>query len=212
VDPTLDAPLDAGRVGPWLAQLEAARRGEVDADVPCHGCTACCRASQFVPVGPDEVDTLAHLPAELLFPVPGRPGHLLLGYDERGRCPMLSEDGCAVYAHRPRACRAYDCRTYAATGVAPDPATQGDVAVRVGRWRFEVRDEEDAARLAALRAAARWVDEHRSELPVAIRPATPSHHAALAVELHRAFAPGPDRPDPTELVARVADAATPPSG
>jgi Fe-S-cluster containining protein len=186
-------PLDAGRVGPWLAQLGAALRGEADADVPCDGCTACCRASQFVPIGPDE----------LLFPVPGRSGHVLLGYDDHGHCPMLVEDGCSVYAHRPRACRTYDCRAYAAAGVEPDPDTQADVARRVRRWRFAVEEDEDEVGLAAVRAAAAWVREHRAALPVAVAPSTPSHHAALAVELHAAFLPGPDRPAPSELVARL---------
>jgi hypothetical protein len=203
MDSAGNPPLDAGRVGPWLAQLEAALAVDADADVPCDGCTACCRASQFVPVGPDEADALAHLPAELLFPVPGRPGHQLLGYDERGHCPMLVEDRCSVYEHRPRACRTYDCRVYAATAVDPDPATQADVAVRVGRWRFAVEDEQDEAQLAALHAAAAWVHDHRAELPTAVVPSTPSHHAALAVALHPAFLPGADRPSPAELVAHL---------
>ena len=61
--------------------------------MPCGTCTACCTSSQFVHIGPDEVDTLAHIPAELLFPAPRMPkGHVLLGYDERGHCPMLIDE------------------------------------------------------------------------------------------------------------------------
>ena len=61
-------PLDAGRFSTWLADMEAALRGERDADVPCDGCTACCTSSQFVHIGPDETDTLAHIPAGAALP------------------------------------------------------------------------------------------------------------------------------------------------
>ena len=57
-----------GRFRPWLAATRAAIRGERDADVPCDGCTACCTASQFVHIGPDETDTLAHIPARAALP------------------------------------------------------------------------------------------------------------------------------------------------
>ena len=54
------------RVGP--SRSGPSSSSGVESDVPCNGCTACCRSSQFVHVGPDEADTLAHIPAELLFP------------------------------------------------------------------------------------------------------------------------------------------------
>jgi Fe-S-cluster containining protein len=155
----VDEPLAAGRFSVWLDDMEAALRGERDADVPCDGCTACCRASQFVHVEPDETDALAHIPAELLFPAPRRPaGHMLLGYDEHGWCPMLVDGGCSIYEHRPRACRTYDCRIFAATGVELEEA-QADVAARVRRWVFTFETEEDTALQDAVRAAARFVLE-----------------------------------------------------
>lgn len=142
-----DAPV---AFGPWLVATRDARRGEQDADVPCGTCTACCRASQFVEIGPDEHDATAHIPTELLFPAPGRPGHLVMGYDERGHCPMLRSDGCSIYAHRPQACRTYDCRVFAATGVEPaDPA----VAERVRRWTFVHATDHERADHAAVQAA-----------------------------------------------------------
>ena len=113
--------LPAGDFSSWITDVQAAIRGERAADVPCRGCTACCRSSQFVHIGPDETDTLSHIPAELLFPAPRLPrGHVLLGYDERGHCPMLVDDQCSIYEHRPVTCRAYDCRVFPATGVAVD--------------------------------------------------------------------------------------------
>lgn len=129
--------------------------GDADADVPCGECTACCRSSQFVHVEPDEVDTLAHVPRALLFPAPGRPaGHLVIGYDEHGRCPLLGDHGCTIYEHRPRTCRAYDCRVFAAADVEPD-AHQPAIAVQVRRWRFEHPGDEDRRAHASVLASAR---------------------------------------------------------
>src|ERR1044072_724626 len=103
--------------------MQAALRGETDADVPCGDCSACCTSSQFVPIGPDETDTLAHIPAELLFPAPGRDkGVVLRPYDERAHCRMLVDGRCSIYEHRPRTCRTYDCRIFAATRPEGDAA------------------------------------------------------------------------------------------
>ena len=152
--------LPAGDFASWLSAMQAALRGDADADVPCGGCTACCTSSQFVAIGPDETDTLAHIPAELLFPAPRRPrGHFVLGYDERGHCPMLVDGRCSIYDHRPRTCRTYDCRIFAATGLdidADDP-TKDPIAQRVQRWRFSFPSADDHRRHDALRTAVRTV-------------------------------------------------------
>ena len=95
--------------GPWAAAAGS--------EVPCDGCTACCTSSQFVHIGPDETDTLARIPRRLLFPAPRLPaGHVLMGYDENGHCPMLVDGACSIYEHRPRTCRTYDCRVFPAAG------------------------------------------------------------------------------------------------
>jgi Fe-S-cluster containining protein len=145
--------LPAGPFSTWLDEMRAALRGERDADVPCGECTACCTASQFVHIAPDETDTLAHIPKALLFPAPRLPeGHVLLGYDERGRCPMLGEAGCSIYEHRPRTCRTYDCRIFPATGVELDDGDKVEIRTRAARWRFEhptAADEREHAKLVA---------------------------------------------------------------
>jgi uncharacterized protein len=177
-----DAPdLPAGDFGPWAVAMQAAIRGDGESDVPCAGCTACCRSAQFVHVAPDEADARAHIPAELLVAAPGLPdGNHVLGYDERGHCPLLVDGGCSIYAHRPRACRTYDCRVFAAAGVGLDA---GAVAERARRWRFGLASEKDRRRHAAVRAAAEFLDG----LPEAERPRNDTEHAVLAVELHDTF-------------------------
>jgi Fe-S-cluster containining protein len=176
--------LPAGAFAAWATQMQRALREEGQMDVPCGGCTACCRASQFVHVAPDEAETLARIPPELLFPAPGLPdGHALLGYDERGRCPMLVDDRCSIYEHRPRACRTYDCRVFAASGIGLDEP--GPVAAQARRWRFELAGAEDERRHAAVRAAVDYVGAHPDLFPDGA--ATATRRAVRAVEVHDRF-------------------------
>src|SRR5947208_11125801 len=152
--------LPAGDFSPWLADMQRAVRGERGMDVPCNGCTACCRSSQFVHIAPDEADTLARIPGELLFPAPRLPaGNVVIGYDERGHCPMLVDDRCSIYEHRPHACRAYDCRIFAATGVVPDEPSKSAIAARAARWRFTFPTDADIVGRDAVRAAAESLAE-----------------------------------------------------
>jgi len=144
---------DAGDFSEWVNEMRAALRGDGTTRVPCSGCTACCTSSQFVHIAPDETETLAHIPSDLLFPAPGMPrGHVVLGYDERGHCPMLIDGRCSVYEHRPRACRTYDCRVFAAAGVEAD---QPGIAHRSQEWRFNYPDPHDLALHEAIRAFAK---------------------------------------------------------
>lgn len=137
------------RLTEWFDEFERMVGDEAsDMQVPCGACTACCTSSQFVHIEPDETDTLAHVPSALRFPAPGLPkGHVVMGYDERGHCPMLVDGACSIYEHRPRTCRTYDCRIFAVTGVEPD---QPAIATRVRDWSFDV---DDRATWDAVRAA-----------------------------------------------------------
>jgi Fe-S-cluster containining protein len=152
-DTTDNGPLPAGAFGEWLAGMQAALRGDADSDVPCGTCTACCTSSQFVHIGPDDTETLARIPRELLFPAPRRPGHFVLGYDEQGRCPMLRDGRCSIYRQRPRTCRVYDCRVFEAAGVPVDDDKPA-IGTRARRWRFSYPADTDRALHEAVRRAA----------------------------------------------------------
>lgn len=181
--------LDAGGFSAWMAGIRAALDGRDDAAVPCGGCTACCTASQFVHIEPDETDTLAHIPGQLLFPAPRLPpGHVLLGYDEQGRCPMLTDAGCSIYEHRPRTCRTYDCRIFAATGLRADDGdeTKAEIARRARRWRFTFPTDHDRRSHGAVVAAAASLNPERQEWP---GPTTPVQRAVRALEIHEEFLP-----------------------
>ena len=148
------AAIPAGPVAAWVAEARAALASGSAVDVPCGSCTACCRSAYFIHVEPDEERARARIPRALLVPAPGLPkGHLVMGFDQQGRCPMLVDDACSIYDDRPRTCRRYDCRVFAVAGV--DPADDGKplVADRVRRWQLDVSRDEDRDALRAVRDA-----------------------------------------------------------
>ena len=192
--------LPAGAFGAWADALDAAVRGAADMDVPCGECIACCTSGQFVHIAPDEVDTLARIPSALRFPAPFAPkGHVLLGYDEHGRCPMLVDGRCSIYEHRPRTCRTYDCRLFAATGVAPD-ADKPLIARRAARWRFDLPAPADETLAQAAQRAARFVEADDDARTVAV---TATQHAVLAMELAPHFATDPPDLSAVHVVLRA---------
>ncbi len=194
-----------------MTEIQGAIRDEHSSDVPCGDCTACCTASQFIHIGPLESAALAAIPSALLFPAPRMPeGHLLMGYDEHGRCPMLIDDACSIYASRPRTCRTYDCRVFPAADLEPDEPTKVLIAERVRRWRFEYPTASDRAQHDAVRAAAASLASHPEVVPAQSRPHTMTHLAVLAVEIHEVFIGATDAgPDPEsirrELIRRSVD-------
>jgi uncharacterized protein len=177
-----DDGIPAGGLAAWLGQMTAALAGTGESDVPCGSCTACCRSSQFVHIAPDEREALRAIPKELLFPAPRLPrGHVLLGYDERGHCPMLVDGGCSIYEHRPRACRVFDCRIFAATRVSP--SDKPAVAERVRQWRFSFDHPDSRAISEALQAAVAAL----RDLPPDVAPTTDTGQAIVAVQIVNLF-------------------------
>jgi uncharacterized protein len=193
---------DAGAFGPWLERTLAVLRDGAEADVPCDGCTACCESAQFVLVEPDEHDARTAIPAALLFPAPGAPkGSSVLPYDEHGRCPMLRDGACSIYEHRPRTCRAYDCRVLSAAGVDPGPGKAG-IRQRVDEWRFTTHEPGEQRAAEAVGAAAAFLAEHADELPGGGPP--PTQRAALALEVHDLFlGEGSGGSEPAEVLVEI---------
>ena len=196
-----DAPLPAGDFDAWLEDMQEALAGRGESDVPCGECTACCTSSQFVHIRPDETDALARIPAALLFSAPGLPaGHVLMGYDSRGHCPMLIDGACSIYAHRPRTCRTYDCRVFAAARTQdPDPA-KADISHRAIRWRFTYDGVDAERRHDAVAAAATFLARHGSLLPPDLAPANATQLAVLAVVIHDCFLAGDTGPGEMHLI------------
>lgn len=188
--------------------MARALAGDGESDVPCAGCTACCEGSYFIHVTPEDAPARARIDDALLFPAPGAgPGHQLLGYDGQGRCPMLRDSGCVIYSDRPRTCRVYDCRIFAATGLAEPGAEKAAIMARAARWRFDYADARERARHEGLMAGT-WLLLTQGAEPAGTLPGNATQLAMLCVRLHGelirlAEAPEAGRPDALAGIRRA---------
>ena len=197
--------LPAGGFSSWLHLTRSAQVEECGVEVPCGECTACCTSSYFIHVGPPETETHARIPAELLFAAPGlAEGNVLLGYDKHGRCPMLIDGRCSIYDDRPLTCRSYDCRVFAAAGIAADRAA---ITERARRWRFGYSTGDDRRQHAAVRAAARFLRERAECFPGGAVPDNPAQVAILAIKVYKVFLDYTDGSGTAGRVVPDADAA-----
>ena len=74
-------------------------------DVPCNGCTACCRHQIVLLSDKDEPNIAAYDYRRV-------GGHRALNNKPNGDCAHLGPDGCTIYEKRPFVCRTYDCRKH----------------------------------------------------------------------------------------------------
>jgi hypothetical protein len=107
--------------------------------------------------------------------MPGQPGRQVLRHDESGHCSALTSEGCSIYAHRPQACRMYDCRIFTAAGLQADAPL---IAEQVERWRFSYSSPAARERHAHVRMAAVALG-----FPGGLSsPVSPTQHAVDAIE------------------------------
>lgn len=191
LEPSDISPLPAGPFSGWLSRMTRALESGGSSDVPCGDCAACCEGSYFIHVTPTDSGALERIPVALLFDAPGAgAGHRLMGYDGRGRCPMLQETSCTIYPDRPGTCRTYDCRIFAATGLAEPGEARSAIMARAARWRFDYADDMERAQHEALKVAA-WALVS-SEGPLrSLLPGNATQLAMLVVR-HHALLLAPD--------------------
>lgn len=81
------------------------------ADVPCNGCTACCRRDLIVlhPEAGDDPD--AYETVEVVHPLNGSKA-LALAQGPDGSCVYLGPTGCTIHDRAPHICRTFDCRRF----------------------------------------------------------------------------------------------------
>ncbi|MBI3797512.1 MAG: YkgJ family cysteine cluster protein [Deltaproteobacteria bacterium] len=156
--------------------------------MPCGECNACCRSFYFIHIRPEETQTLARIPRELLFAAPGLPeGHVLLGYDENGHCPMLIDNKCSIYAYRPLTCRTYDCRIFPAAGLAAGDDDKALITQQIRRWQFSFPTKLDHNQQAAVQAAARFLRQRAECFPAGVIPSNSTQLAILALKVYDVF-------------------------
>ena len=187
-DMTEQQDLPAGCFSSWLRRTRSALVKENGADVPCGECKACCTSSYFIHIRPEETRTLTRIRRKLLFAAPGLPkGNVLLGYDENGRCPMLIDDKCSIYEHRPLTCRNYDCRIFTAAGIAAGDDDKALITQRVRRWKFSYPTQRDRDQHSAVQAAAKFLREHAECFPAGVVPSNSTQLAILAIKVYDVF-------------------------
>lgn len=187
-DVTEQHDLPAGRFSSWLRRTRSAQKNGAGAEVPCGQCTACCTSSYFIHIKPEETQTLARIPRAFLFPAPGLPkGNVLLGYNEKGHCPMLIDDTCSIYEHRPLTCRTYDCRVFPAAGITAGDDDKALITQRIQRWKFSYSTKRDRSLHSAVQAAARFLQERAECFPAGFVPSNATQLAILAVKVYDVF-------------------------
>ncbi|HMN47360.1 MAG TPA: YkgJ family cysteine cluster protein [Povalibacter sp.] len=180
--------IDAGPFGEWLTQMRASLRGDGGTVVPCGDCRGCCVSSYYIPIRPQDVGARERIPDQYLIAAAGQPpGHLMMKYREDGTCPMLSQGNCSIYEHRPQTCRDYDCRIFAAAGIAAAGADKPVINRRVSEWRFRYDSEADRRAHAAVTAAATFIRQQREAFPGGRSPTAPTGIAVLAIKVYSLF-------------------------
>lgn len=124
----------------FLRKLEQGLKQQ-NVDVPCNGCTACCRDPEFhVDLTVEETKRFPHVEMHGRFVLPRQVG---------GECINLIDGRCVVYADRPRTCRVYDCR-YHLFGL-PLAAECSIMREAVAQWEpFRLPTDEDKIAWAAI--------------------------------------------------------------
>ena len=86
--------------------------GNERTEVPCAGCTECCRSNQGLVLHPELGDDVQSYQIQVRTDTAtGNPTYLL-ATTENGACVYLGPSGCSIYHRRPLLCRAFDCRKH----------------------------------------------------------------------------------------------------
>jgi Fe-S-cluster containining protein len=201
--------VDAGPFSAWLAATRTALRGSGGTDVPCGDCTGCCTSGYSLQIRPSDARALAAIPVQMLVDSDFAPGQKTLLPQSDGRCMMLREGRCSIYAHRPQTCLDYDCRVFAAAGVLAGGADKSAINRRVRAWRFSYPAEIDRREQVAVRAAAAFIRGPESQRRGSRLPLSPMGIAVLAIKAYPLFLPGePTVGDEAVLTAAVLAAAS----
>lgn len=200
---------DAGEFGAWLRAMTAMLRGGGGIEVPCGDCVGCCSASWPVALRGEETALLAEVPHWLHLEVEDAPpGVRYMGYRDDGRCPLLADGRCTVYARRPATCRDFDCRLFAAAGIESAGPGKGLIDARIRSWRFHYADAAARRRHEAIRRTAAFLTGPARRVPGHRLPDSPVALAGIALKGHGAYLEdGIDALEAPDRLARVIAAA-----
>lgn len=180
--------ISAGSFSVCLNEARNSLITEAGTQVNCGDCNACCSSSYFIHIQPQETKTISRINKQLLFPAPGLPkGNVLMGYDEYGRCPMLTDGRCSIYKNRAITCRIYDCRVFTAAGIDPGDDDKSLLKKRSDLWEFDYPTANDLEEHQAVKAAAAFIKNHAHCFPDGAIPHNASQLAILAMKVYPVF-------------------------
>ena len=178
---------NAGEFSVWLEEFTQTMRGIGKGNVPCGDCVGCCTSSKFIHIRPTDKKALDNIPRNLTFPAPGLPtGHFLMGYDEKGCCPMFNKGKCSIYDSRPETCRQYDCRALTASGIKITDESK-EITEKVRSWSFEYSSRKSTELASAVKLAGSFLSENKSKFPEGFIPLLSGQLAVVAVRVHHFF-------------------------
>ncbi len=191
--------LPAGRFSSWLSQTIEALKNYETADVPCGDCIGCCSSSYFIHIRAEEKNVLSRVNKNLLFPAPGLPqGHVVMGFNESGKCPMLVNNKCSIYEHRPITCRTYDCRVFTAAGITKCGEDKMLITQRIQRWKFSFPTDLDKTQHTAIKIARLFLLDNVKSFPKGSIPGNSTQLAILAIKIHKLFLKNDEKGDKTD--------------
>ena len=174
----------AGSFAAWLDEIRLALRTNRGTNVPCGDCRGCCVSSYHIPIRAQDRAAAARVPPQWIVRASGR---VMMGYRDNGLCPMLQDGNCSIYEHRPQSCRDYDCRIFAAAGIAAGGDEKAVINRRVGQWEFTYASEEERRLHESVRAAATFISTKSASFPGGRGPTAPTGIAVLALKSHGVF-------------------------
>ena len=194
----------AGDFKVWLDRTRDALIKDEGNDVPCGSCTACCTSSYFIHIRPEEKKTLASIPKQVLFPAPGMPkGNYVMGYNEKGHCPMFKDNKCSIYENRPQTCRSYDCRVFYATGLPAGDKRKALINQQVERWRFKFNGTDAGELYNIIRKTARFLVENKKKFPKDVIPSNTTQLAILAIRIYPFFTKEKDTINDSDKIDQI---------
>lgn len=190
----------AGEFSHWLHGMQDAITTGRGMEVPCGTCQACCQSGYFVPVRTTEKTTLAVIPSRLLITMPGTSSSSdqMIAITRKGDCALFRSGMCSVYHKRPQACREYDCRLFAATGIRT-----GHEAIdrRINGWRFRYGTAEAKCIESAMKQSADFITRYPQAFPGGRAPTRAAEVAIAAFKTYTVFLESAARNLPEKVIA-----------
>ena len=110
-----------------------------DTEVPCNGCTLCCRGT--IVLHPAFGDDPTQYDTEVIDDL-----GVVLKRQSDGRCIYVTEKGCSIWPHTPAVCRVFDCRVYAKRDWPKDSVQYDERVIERGLFlEKQAQEQVDAA-------------------------------------------------------------------